>query len=38
MDNNILNNLVLYKGKWFSDLIDTAKISVASQQNPYQVS
>jgi hypothetical protein len=38
MDNNILNNLQLYKGKWFSDLIDTAKISVASQQNPYQVS
>lgn len=37
MDNNILNNLVLYKGKWFSDLIDTAKISAASQQNPYQV-
>ena len=37
MDNNILNNLVLYKGKRFSDLIDTNKISVASQQNPYQV-
>ena len=37
MDNNILNNLVLYKGRWFSDLIDTAKISAASQQNPYQV-
>ena len=37
MDNNILNNLVLYKGKWFSDLIDTAKISAASQQNSYQV-
>lgn len=37
MDNNILNNLVLYKGKHFSDLIDTNKISAASQQNPYQV-
>ena len=37
MDNNILNNLVLYKCKCFSDLIDTAKISAASQQNPYQV-
>lgn len=37
MDNNILNNLVLYKGKWFSDLIDTAKIEYASKQNPYQV-
>ena len=38
MDNNILNNLVLYKGKRFSDLIDTNKISYASQQSPYQVS
>ena len=37
MENNILNNLQLYKGKWFSDLIDTNKISYASQQNPYQV-
>ena len=37
MDNNILNNLQLYKGKWFSDLIDTAKIYVASQQRPYEV-
>ena len=38
MDNNILNNLVLYKGRWFSDLIDTNKISIASQQRPYEVS
>ena len=38
MDNNILNNLVLFKGKWFSDLIDTNKISIASQQKPYEVS
>lgn len=37
MDNNILNNLVLYKGKHFSDLIDTNKIEAASRQNPYQV-
>lgn len=37
MDNNILNNLQLYKGKRFSDLIDTAKISIASQQRPYEV-
>ena len=37
MDNNILNNLTLYKGKWFSDLIDTNKISLASQQKPYEV-
>jgi hypothetical protein len=38
MDNNILNNLVLYKGKWFSDLVDMNKISLASQQRPYEVS
>jgi hypothetical protein len=38
MDNGILNNLTLYKGKWFSDLIDTNKISLASQQRPYEVS
>ena len=38
MDNNILNNIQLYKGKWFSDLIDTNKISLASQQRPYEVS
>ena len=37
MENNILNSLVLYKGKWFSDLIDTNKISIASQQRPYEV-
>lgn len=38
MDNSILNNLQLYKGRWFSDLIDTNKISLASQQRPYEVS
>lgn len=38
MDNNILNNLVLYKGKRFADLIDTNKIAYASQQKPYEVS
>ena len=38
MDNNILNNLQLYKGKWFSDLIDTNKISNASTQKPYEIS
>lgn len=37
MDNNILNNLVLYKGKYFSDLIDMNKISEASRQKPYEV-
>ena len=37
MDNNILNNLVVFKGRRFSDLVDTNMISVASQQRPYQV-
>lgn len=37
MDNGILNNLTLYRGKWFSDLIDTNKISYASQQRPHEV-
>lgn len=38
MDNNILNNLVLYKGKRFSDLVDTNNISYLSKREPYQVS
>ncbi len=38
MDNNILNNLVLYKGKWFSDLVDMNKIENASRQRPYEIS
>jgi hypothetical protein len=37
MDNGILNNLTLYRGKWFSDLIDTNKISMASQPRPHEV-
>ena len=37
MDNDILNNLVLYKGKHFSDLVDMNKISEASRQRPYEV-
>lgn len=37
MDNSILNSLQLYKGKRFSDLIDTNKISSVSKQSPYQV-
>ena len=37
MDNGILNNLTLYRGEWFSDLIDTNKISLASQQRPHEV-
>lgn len=38
MENSILNNLQLFKGKWFSDLVDTNKIFEASQQRPYEVS
>lgn len=38
MDNGILNNLQLYKGKWFSDLVDSAKISEALASNPYEIS
>ncbi|WP_439758819.1 hypothetical protein, partial [Intestinibacter sp.] len=38
MDNNIINNLVLYRGKYFSDLVDMNKISEASRQRPYEVS
>lgn len=37
MDNDILNGLVLYKGKRFSDLVDTNKIYAASRQEPYKV-
>lgn len=37
MDNDILNNLVLYKGKRFSDLVDMNMISEASRQRPYEV-
>jgi hypothetical protein len=38
MDNGILNNLQLYKGKWFSDLVDEAKISEAMGIKPYEIS
>ena len=38
MDNGILNNLQLYKGKWFSDLVDEAKISEAMGVKPYEIS
>ena len=38
MENNILNNLQLYRGKWFSDLVDMNQIFNASQEKPYEVS
>jgi len=38
MDNNILNSLVLYKSKWFSDLVDENKISNALMTKRAQVS
>lgn len=37
MDNNILNNLVVFKGRRFNDLVDMNSIYYASQQQPYQV-
>jgi len=38
MDNGILNNLQLYKGKWFSDLVDENMLSNALLVKPHEVS
>lgn len=38
MNNNLLNNLQLYRGKRFSDLVDENMISNALLTNPHQVS
>lgn len=38
MQNNVLNSLVLYQSKWFSDLVDENKLSNALLTRPYQVS
>ena len=38
MDNGILNNLQLYKGKWFSDLVAEDMLSNAMLTKPYEVS
>ena len=38
MENGILNNLQLYKGKWFSDLVDENKLSNALLVKPHEVS
>lgn len=38
MDNGILNNLQLYRGKWFSDLVDENMLSNALLVKPHEVS
>lgn len=38
MENGILNNLQLYKGKWFSDLVDENMLSNALLVKPHEVS
>ena len=38
MENNFLNNLQLYRGKWFSDLVDESKLSNALLTKPHEVS
>ena len=37
MDNGILNNLQIGRGKWFSDLVDEDMISNAMLTRPYEV-
>jgi hypothetical protein len=37
MENNFINNLVLYRGKSFAGLVDTNKISYLSAQAPAQI-
>jgi len=37
MENSVLNKLQLYKGKWFSDLVDETMLSNALQIEPYKV-
>ena len=38
MENNVLNSLVLYKSKWFTDLVDESKLSNALMTKPHEVS
>jgi hypothetical protein len=38
MENGILNGLQLYKGKWFSDLVDENMLSNALAIKPYEMS
>ena len=37
MQNNFLNNLQLYRGKWFSDLVDENMLSNALLTKPHEV-
>ena len=37
MENNILNSLQLYKGKWFSDLVDENMLTNALLTKPHEV-
>lgn len=37
MENGILNNLQLYRGKWFSDLVDENMLSNALLTKPHEV-
>lgn len=38
MQNNFLNDLQLYRGKWFSDLVDENMLSNALLTKPHEVS
>lgn len=38
MENSILNGLELYRGKWFSDLVDENMLSNALLVKPHEVS
>ena len=38
MENNFLNGLQLYKGKWFSDLVDESNLANALLIEPHKVS
>ena len=38
MENNVLNGLVLYRTKWFSDLVDETMLTNALMTKPYEVS
>lgn len=37
MENGILNNLQLYRGKWFSDLVEENMLTNAMLTKPYEV-
>lgn len=37
MENNFLNNLQLYRGRWFSDLVDESMLSNALLTKPHEV-